>query len=106
MASIPYGYVYRITNPANGKTYIGLHRPRPGEKWRAYLGSGTAVKNAVAKHEASAMVKTLVSWHCTLEELAKAQEKAIKGEKKAGRGEYNLLAGSPLSSQGLVKVVF
>jgi hypothetical protein len=40
--------VYKITNTLNGKTYIGVHKTdNPND---SYMGSGRAIKNAIAKH--------------------------------------------------------
>ena len=40
--------VYKITNILNGKTYIGVHKTdNPND---SYMGSGRAIKNAIAKH--------------------------------------------------------
>lgn len=40
--------VYKITNLLNEKTYIGVHKTN--DPYDSYMGSGSAIKNAIKKH--------------------------------------------------------
>ena len=42
-----YNYIYKITNLANGKIYIGKHSTN--KLGDSYMGSGKIIKNAIAK---------------------------------------------------------
>ncbi len=89
-----YGYVYRITNLANAKTYIGKHSPSPNEAWTAYMGSGIYIRKAVAKYGKESFSKELLSEHFTADDLSNAENEAIVKEMLIGKAEYNLYAKS------------
>ena len=55
----PYGFIYITTNMVNGKRYLGQKRFDEWNKWKTYLGSGKAFKNALKN-----MVKKI--FHVTL----------------------------------------
>ena len=85
----PYGYVYRIVNTVNGKTYIGQHKLK-NEPWRAYMGSGNLVRYAISKYGVERFVKQLLCY-CDTKQSLDAQEKVlIDDEISAGRAQYNL----------------
>lgn len=66
----PDGYVYRITNNVNGKTYIGSHAGfNPN-----YMGSGVALKNAYSKYGPDNFTKEIIL-HCV--EFQKAEEQIL-----------------------------
>lgn len=88
---IPYGYVYRITNKVNGKTYIGRHKLK-NESWRAYLGSGSALKNAQRKYGIKNFVKELICYCTTSEELNASERLCISEEIELGRSQYNIVS--------------
>ena len=64
----PDGYVYRITNNINGKTYIGSHA---GHNPR-YMGSGVALKRAYKKYGLINFTKDIVI-HCSDYQKAEQQ---------------------------------
>jgi GIY-YIG catalytic domain len=50
--------VYKITNDINQKTYIGVHKTdNPND---SYMGSGTAIRNAIKKHGKDHFTKEVV----------------------------------------------
>ncbi len=46
----PIKYIYKTTNTITGKSYIGSHLCRKPSYIKTYLGSGTAIKDAVKKY--------------------------------------------------------
>jgi len=101
------GYVYRIVNKLNAKTYIGRHSPRPGEEWRTYLGSGVLVRKAIAKYGIENFDKELVSEHLTRDDLVKAEAEAIASEIARGKAEYNIFVDGvpPIDENVISKAV-
>lgn len=94
--NIPYGYIYRIRNKINGKTYVGQRKLSLDKRWRQYMGSGVAVKAAIAKHGPDAFVKELLAYAFSYEELNKIEVKLILQERNSGKAQYNLHLGSPV----------
>lgn len=92
--SIPYGYVYRIRNKINGKTYVGQRKLSRDRKWRQYMGSGIAIKTAIAKYGVDFFTKELLSYAASYDELNKAEVEAIRAEKDKGKAQYNHHPGS------------
>lgn len=90
---IPLGYVYRITNKINGKTYVGCRYLKNDRSWRDYLGSGVLVKQAVEKYGEDAFVKSLICYAFDKESLIQSELNHIKSEKNIGKAEYNLFSG-------------
>lgn len=94
--NIPYGYVYRIRNKINGKTYVGQRKLSLDKRWRQYMGSGVAVKAAIAKYGVDSFTKELVAYASAYDELNKIEVKLILEERAAGKAECNLHIGSPV----------
>lgn len=92
--NVPYGYVYRITNRVNGKTYIGQRKLSKDASWRQYLGSGAVVRAAQDKYGRHCFTKTLLQYCMTKEILDKAELAHIRKEKARGKGEYNIFQGA------------
>lgn len=85
-----FGYVYRITNLTNGKTYIGQRCLSRDSSWDEYYGSGLLIKQAIAKYGKSNFSKTLITYADSRETLNDFEASAISEEWIAGHGEYNL----------------
>lgn len=94
MSMYPYGYVYRITNKVNGKTYVGQRKLYKDSHWREYMGSGRLILNAIQKHGTSKFVKSLLTYADTFSDLNRLELEFIQAEKAAGKGQYNLYIGS------------
>ncbi len=68
------GYIYLTTNLLNGKIYVGMHRVRNDQKDDSYIGSGVALKRAVAKYGSENFSNVVLEW-CESEEKLILQEK-------------------------------
>lgn len=86
-----FGYVYRVTNLINSKTYIGRHSPKNNEEWISYMGSGRAIVAAVAKYGKKNFSKELLTYADSLEELKQKENELINQEVSKGKSEYNIL---------------
>ena len=73
-----FGYVYRITNLATGKQYIGRkyfiqrRKPRGGKRkvssesdWKKYYGSSPELKQDIAKYGRNLFKREIISLHDT-----------------------------------------
>lgn len=92
--NIPYGYIYRIINNYNQKTYIGQRMLSYDSHWRSYMGSGARLKKVMAKYGRSQFSKELIEYAYSRKELDSLEEYYIRIEKKMGKGNYNLLYGT------------
>lgn len=97
MNSDHYGYIYRITNQVNGKTYVGQRRAYAdkGKTWNYYMGSGVIILRAIKKYGKDNFTKELVSVAFSQNELDLQEREALLKEKSEGKSEYNLHWGSP-----------
>jgi len=81
--------VYRITNLANGKTYVGVHKtdnPNDG-----YFGSGRAIRAAIRKHGKRSFRKDVLFVFDTSAE-AYAKEVELTADYRVSR-TYNMRRG-------------
>lgn len=92
---IPFGYVYRITNKINGKTYVGQRKLCRDTSWRQYMGSGKLVIQAIKKYGEENFVKSLIHYAYSRVELDSLEHFAILKESSSGRSEYNLATFTP-----------
>ena len=74
-----YGFVYRITNTTNGKSYIGRkyfvqkRKPKGGKRkvtsesdWKRYFGSSEELKQDIKRIGRSSFRREIISLHKTL----------------------------------------
>ena len=85
-----YGYVYRITNLINGKTYIGQHKIVKNENWLSYMGSGRLIRYSIYKHGLDNFSKELVCYADSKKELNTLEKILIEKELLKGKSEYNI----------------
>lgn len=88
-----YGFVYLTTNTINGKQYIGrcaYRRPN----WKSYLGSGKALKRAVAKYGRANFTRIVLEECDSLISLTACEEYYIQKYKKDGSVLYNISSRS------------
>lgn len=85
-------YIYRTTCLINGKTYIGQHKYRKLND--SYLGSGTAIRNAIKKYGKDNFKKEILYSDIYRQDTADSVEQfAIWKERQLGKAEYNLGKG-------------
>lgn len=86
-----YGYIYRIVNNINGKTYVGLRKISKDYTWNTYWGSGKLIKKAISKNGKQNFTKELLCIASNHDELCDKEIELIFAEKANGHSEYNLL---------------
>lgn len=87
--------VYKVTNTINGNIYIGVHKTdNPNDR---YLGSGLAVREAVAKHGRDAFTKEVLHAFDTLEEAYAKERQLVDEEFVARRDTYNMICGGAVT---------
>lgn len=85
-------YIYRITNKANGKTYIGQHKYK--DLSDSYMGSGIHLKRAQKKYGIENFEKEILYSRIQYKETTDDMEKfAITKERAIGKAEYNIADG-------------
>lgn len=90
-----YGYVYKITNLINGKTYVGQRKIVRDKSWEDYYGSGKLIQQAISKYGKENFLKELISYADSQEELLELEHEAITMFKSNGACEYNLAVYTP-----------
>lgn len=85
------GYIYRITNELNGKTYIGQHKKDFFDE--NYYGSGVLIKEAVRKYGKYNFNQVILKICFSQDELDSEEQKFIKLEREQGHAEYNITDG-------------
>lgn len=92
MQQIMYGYIYLTTNIINGRMYIGQHQGMRLDE--TYLGSGTALKKAIAKYGRSSFTVEVLEFCATHEELNQREFDIIESRKAVESADYyNMVPG-------------
>lgn len=87
-----YGFIYITTNRINGKRYIGQRKYYKG--WKTYLGSGTALKEAIEKYGEENFERKIIAEANSKEELNELEIKFIKEyDAVNSRNFYNISTG-------------
>jgi hypothetical protein len=98
-------YLYRTTNLINGKIYIGVHHTDNIDD--GYMGSGKAIKNAIAYYGKENFKKDILE-SCEPVEHMYSREKEIVNEEFVSRSDtYNLMIGGwggELSQESINKI--
>lgn len=87
-----YGYIYKTTNLKNNKIYVGQHIATQFEP-NKYLGSGVALKRAIAKYSKKSFKCELLEWCNNAEELNQKEKFWIEKLNSNNEFNYNLTAG-------------
>lgn len=86
-------YVYKITNTLNGKWYIGKrqwHGPISEDK---YMGSGSIIKNAIAKHGVQYFKKEILAIFDNDEDASEFEFNSISSDDVKNPNCYNCRRG-------------
>lgn len=86
-----YYLVYKITNKANGKIYIGAHRTDRLDD--GYMGSGKAIKSAIEKYGLQSFEREILFEATTAEEMFDHEAKLVTREFVSRDDTYNLQPG-------------
>lgn len=73
-------YLYRTVNTLNGKYYYGVHYQNPNYRYDYYLGSGSALKQAIKKYGRSVFVREILERFKTGEEAYKREAEIVTEE--------------------------
>lgn len=90
-SSIIYYIVYKTTNKINGKIYIGVHKTCSLND--PYLGSGTALKNAILLYGAENFSREIISTHNSYEEALFEESTIVTSQFIKRPDVYNLIEG-------------
>ena len=85
--------VYLIINNINNKRYIGIHKEKPNESLRAYLGSGTAIKKAIKKYGVENFTKIILARFDNREETMAMEEQLVTEDIVESTEYYNRMTG-------------
>ena len=86
-----YHYVYKVKNKINGKYYIGVHSTEKLDD--GYLGSGTAIKNAIAKYGIENFEKEIIEFLESAEEKWLAETRYVTLDVVQDKNSYNMAPG-------------
>lgn len=86
-----YHFVYKITNLVNQKYYIGVHSTNNIED--GYMGSGTAIKNAIQKYGIENFKREILEFVETAEEKWLAEIKHVTLDVVRDENSYNMAPG-------------
>jgi hypothetical protein len=95
--------VYKITNTANGKFYIGCHKTK--DKNDGYMGSGKLIKKAIEKYGVENFNKEILAECSTAEEMfAKERELVVLCEtsynlKHGGDGGFDFINDNRINNK-------
>lgn len=84
-------FVYKITNLINQKYYIGVHSTNNLDD--GYMGSGTAIKNAIEKYGIENFKREIVEFVGSAEEKWLAEIKHVTLEVVRDENSYNMAPG-------------
>lgn len=83
--------LYKITNLINGKIYIGAHKT--DDMNDQYMGSGVAIRNAIAKYGIENFRKEVVETFDSQELMYQREREVVNEEFLSRRDVYNIKSG-------------
>jgi len=86
-----YYYLYKITNTANNKIYIGVHETNNLDD--GYMGSGRYLSNAIKKHGLVKFKKEILEFLPSSEEMYAREAEIVNEEFLKRKDIYNLNLG-------------
>ena len=93
-------YIYKITNTLNNKSYIGKRIRNNKKDILEYYGSGSYIKNAIAKHGKEHFSKTIIAVCKDINELNVCEYFWINKLNTIAPNGYNLIAGGKQGTLG------
>lgn len=101
-----YGYIYKITNNLNGKTYIGKHKSDSTKNWMndKYMSSSKILwLYAYPKYGIENFTKALICEAVDLKHLNALEKYWIAEYRSRGKAEYNITSGGDGGNGGANK---
>lgn len=96
----PYGFIYITTNLVNGMRYLG--QKKFDRKWKDYIGSGMAFKNAVKKYGKENFSRSIIKICYSADELNHVEyDLSVQLDVVVSNDWYNLVYGGGTTA-GLV----
>lgn len=86
-----YIYIYKITNKLNNKEYIGVHKTECIDD--DYMGSGTAITNAIKKYGKNQFNKQILEYFNTEEEAYFRESQIVNENYVKSQNTYNQTIG-------------
>ena len=86
-----YIYMYKITNKLNNKEYIGVHKTEYVDD--NYMGSGTAITNAIKKYGKNQFNKEILEYFNTEEEAYIKESQIVNEDYVKLKNTYNQTVG-------------
>ena len=86
-----YNYFYKITNTINGHFYYGIHSTNNIDD--GYMGSGTALKNAIKKYGIENFEKEILKFFKTRKEASDYEEENVSMSLIKENKCYNIIPG-------------
>lgn len=84
-------FTYKTTNKKNGLFYIGVHETNDLED--GYLGSGTILSRAIAKHGKQNFEREILKFHSSRDEAYTHEKELVTPELIKSRKTYNISVG-------------
>jgi hypothetical protein len=86
-----YNYIYKITNLVNNMIYIGVHRT--DDMNDGYMGSGTYVKRAIAKHGVDNFKKDIIEMYGVYKDALDHEARLVTEDFINRSDTYNIKIG-------------
>lgn len=83
--------IYQITNNVNNKIYIGVHKT--DNPYDCYMGSGRAIRNAIAKYGVSNFTKTILFTYDNAQDAFAREAEIVTEEFISSDTNYNCKVG-------------
>ena len=84
---------YKTTNIINDKIYYGIHKEKTWPFMDSYLGSGTALKRAIARHGESNFIRKILCIASTREYVQDIERSIVDCDFIKESTNYNLAIG-------------
>jgi hypothetical protein len=96
--------IYKVTNLANGKIYIGLHKTDDVDD--GYMGSGKLLKRAIVKYGRDTFSKEVMYRFDTLDAAIQKEREIVNEDFVARSDTYNICVGGGLGGKQINGLTF